>query len=133
MNAESDIELFLVSAGAAFSANLTGGISTSVAVFCHELPHELGKPCAPNAKKKKTLTKHSIYTHHTQHTFVQRKQMRCQGCSLNPLHRNLNVLCCLPIIRPLKPVKNPVVSIIIILLFSAEKCTFFFTRLMAFV
>ncbi|KAG7233891.1 hypothetical protein INR49_006453 [Caranx melampygus] len=27
--------------GAAFSANLTGGISTSVAVFCHELPHEL--------------------------------------------------------------------------------------------
>lgn len=29
--------------GAAFSANLTGGISTSVAVFCHELPHELGE------------------------------------------------------------------------------------------
>lgn len=29
--------------GAAFSANITGGISTSVAVFCHELPHELGK------------------------------------------------------------------------------------------
>lgn len=28
--------------GAAFSANVTGGISTSVAVFCHELPHELG-------------------------------------------------------------------------------------------
>ncbi|XP_049583584.1 zinc transporter ZIP10 [Syngnathus scovelli] len=28
--------------GAAFSANLTGGLSTSVAVFCHELPHELG-------------------------------------------------------------------------------------------
>lgn len=28
--------------GAAFCANLTGGISTSVAVFCHELPHELG-------------------------------------------------------------------------------------------
>lgn len=28
--------------GAAFSANMTGGISTSVAVFCHELPHELG-------------------------------------------------------------------------------------------
>ncbi|XP_037645014.1 zinc transporter ZIP10 [Sebastes umbrosus] len=28
--------------GAAFSKNLTGGISTSVAVFCHELPHELG-------------------------------------------------------------------------------------------
>lgn len=29
-------------AGAAFSAGLTGGISTSIAVFCHELPHELG-------------------------------------------------------------------------------------------
>ncbi|KAE8580252.1 hypothetical protein XENTR_v10024372 [Xenopus tropicalis] len=28
--------------GAAFSAGITGGISTSVAVFCHELPHELG-------------------------------------------------------------------------------------------
>lgn len=28
--------------GAAFSAGLTGGISTSIAVFCHELPHELG-------------------------------------------------------------------------------------------
>ncbi|XP_041119591.1 zinc transporter ZIP10-like [Polyodon spathula] len=29
--------------GAAFSAGVTGGISTSIAVFCHELPHELGK------------------------------------------------------------------------------------------
>ncbi|MBN3295704.1 S39AA protein, partial [Amia calva] len=28
--------------GAAFSATVTGGISTSIAVFCHELPHELG-------------------------------------------------------------------------------------------
>ncbi|KYO33677.1 zinc transporter ZIP10 [Alligator mississippiensis] len=28
--------------GAAFSAGLTGGISTSIAVFCHELPHEFG-------------------------------------------------------------------------------------------
>lgn len=28
--------------GASFSAGLTGGISTSIAVFCHELPHELG-------------------------------------------------------------------------------------------
>ena len=28
--------------GAAFSNNIAGGFSTSVAVFCHELPHELG-------------------------------------------------------------------------------------------
>jgi len=28
--------------GVAFTAGIAGGISTSVAVFCHELPHELG-------------------------------------------------------------------------------------------
>ncbi|KOC69467.1 Zinc transporter foi [Habropoda laboriosa] len=28
--------------GAAFSANLAGGFSTAIAVFCHELPHEIG-------------------------------------------------------------------------------------------
>ncbi|KAJ6643568.1 Zinc transporter foi [Pseudolycoriella hygida] len=28
--------------GAAFSNNLAGGFSTAIAVFCHELPHELG-------------------------------------------------------------------------------------------
>uniref|UniRef100_A0A1I8FMS0 Zinc transporter ZIP10 n=1 Tax=Macrostomum lignano TaxID=282301 RepID=A0A1I8FMS0_9PLAT len=28
--------------GAAFAQSITGGISTSIAVFCHELPHELG-------------------------------------------------------------------------------------------
>ena len=28
--------------GAAFSNNIAGGFSTAVAVFCHELPHELG-------------------------------------------------------------------------------------------
>ncbi|KAL5015018.1 hypothetical protein ScPMuIL_009288 [Solemya velum] len=28
--------------GAAFANSITGGISTSVAVFCHELPHEIG-------------------------------------------------------------------------------------------
>ena len=29
--------------GAAFAASLTGGFSTTVAVFCHELPHEIGQ------------------------------------------------------------------------------------------
>ncbi|XP_014240181.1 zinc transporter foi [Cimex lectularius] len=28
--------------GAAFAANIGGGVSTAVAVFCHELPHEIG-------------------------------------------------------------------------------------------
>lgn len=29
--------------GAAFLAGIGPGLSTSLAVFCHELPHELGK------------------------------------------------------------------------------------------
>lgn len=40
----NQIEVFIsVFAGAAFTEGLSSGLSTSVAVFCHELPHELGK------------------------------------------------------------------------------------------
>lgn len=31
-----------IAIGAAFTQDLGGGLSTSIAVFCHELPHELG-------------------------------------------------------------------------------------------
>lgn len=38
----SNIWIYLF-AGAAFTEGLSSGLSTSVAVFCHELPHELGE------------------------------------------------------------------------------------------
>lgn len=41
---------FCLFIGAAFTEGLSSGLSTSVAVFCHELPHELGKtPVFPYA------------------------------------------------------------------------------------
>ena len=33
--------------GAAFNVNIASGMSTSLAVLCHEIPHELGE-CAPS-------------------------------------------------------------------------------------
>jgi len=30
--------------GAAFANGIAGGLGTTIAVFCHELPHELGQP-----------------------------------------------------------------------------------------
>ena len=38
-----DVRKKSVCVGSAFASSLTGGLSTSIAVFCHELPHELGQ------------------------------------------------------------------------------------------
>jgi hypothetical protein len=43
--------------GAAFANSLTGGLSTSIAVFCHELPHELGK------KRAHFVPDHTYFDH----------------------------------------------------------------------
>ena len=34
-----------VAIGVAFTLDVYVGISTCIAVFCHELPHEIGKRC----------------------------------------------------------------------------------------
>lgn len=59
------LPLPIVSTGAAFSANLTGGISTSVAVFCHELPHELGEWITLSLYVNKWKTNPAIYIIYT--------------------------------------------------------------------
>jgi hypothetical protein len=56
--------------GAAFSANITGGISTSVAVFCHELPHELGKCTIPgprSASEPSIVKQHPLFCQNSFH------------------------------------------------------------------
>lgn len=40
---QNNAVIFFFYTGAAFTEGLSSGLSTSVAVFCHELPHELGK------------------------------------------------------------------------------------------
>lgn len=44
--------------GVAFADSIAGGISTTVAVFCHELPHELGTLCV--RKGGNSLAKYAI-------------------------------------------------------------------------
>lgn len=44
-NKEAHLQYFMflgMAIGAAFSGSIAGGFSTAVAVFCHELPHEVG-------------------------------------------------------------------------------------------
>lgn len=72
VNYNSDIFFFFLPLGAAFSAGLTGGISTSIAVFCHELPHELGNNSILHLYK--ILSKSCCNTHPDKHNGMQRLQ-----------------------------------------------------------
>lgn len=82
----------IVSTGAAFSANLTGGISTSVAVFCHELPHELGKWSATTenvnkTKQKKSFSHFPLDSAHLMYS-TSRTKMYCEGLSVRSHNGN---------------------------------------------
>lgn len=41
-----------IAIGVAFGTSVSAGIGTSIAIFCHELPHEFGKFAKTNIRYK---------------------------------------------------------------------------------
>lgn len=125
-----------------------------MAVFCHELPHELGtctKTLWRGDKINKTVKSNS-FTHYTQDTarFIYSTsgtKLFCGGFGSRNDNQRLNhrlvlkssrltwtetwIRASLATLRPLKLVKKPVASIISAVLFTPEKC-WVFCKLMAF-